>query len=111
MQNELVRQTSPTHTAGSQPYRHDVKLLDQKLENISTLMSSLNAAVEDLQSTEVPVMADEFDYYNEVRRFEISLINSALRLSGGSQVKAARLLKLNATTLNAKMKHFNLQPR
>jgi len=51
---------------------------------------------------------DQFDFYTEVERFEINLIKSALRITGGSQVKAAKLLKLNATTLNAKLKLFKL---
>jgi DNA-binding NtrC family response regulator len=82
--------------------------MSQKIENISALMSSLAAAVQDLEGTQVPPMNEDFDFYIEVRRFETRLINTALRLSGGSQVKAAQLLKLKATTLNAKMKTLNL---
>ena len=71
-------------------------------------MASLNAAVEDLESTALPVLADEFDFYSEVQRFEMRLIKGALRQTGGSQVKAAKLLKLKATTLNNKIKTLNL---
>jgi DNA-binding NtrC family response regulator len=87
---------------------NDGKLLYRKLANISSLVASLNAAVEDLEMQDVKPMGEEFDFYNEVERFEINLIRSALRISGGSQVKAAKLLKLNATTLNAKMKTLKL---
>ena len=82
--------------------------MSEKIENISALMSSLNAAVQDLEGTQVPPINEEFDFYNEVRRFEIRLITTALRLTGGSQVKAAQMLKLKATTLNAKMKTLKL---
>ena len=84
------------------------KLLNSKLANISSLVSSLNAAVEDLGLMELPPLDDQFDFYREVEQFEINLIKTALRITHGSQVKAARLLKLNATTLNAKLKLFKI---
>lgn len=48
------------------------------------------------------------DFYDEVKNFEISLIRRALRRSGGSQLRAAALLNLNATTLNAKVKSYSI---
>lgn len=48
------------------------------------------------------------DFYDEVRRFEIDLIRRALEQTGGHQSRAARLLGLNATTLNSKIKNFNI---
>ena len=86
----------------------EAKLLYQRIADISRLMASLNAAVEDLEVTETPTLDEGFDFYNEVERFEISLIKRALRITDGSQVRAARLLKLNTTTLNTKIKHFKL---
>ena len=86
----------------------DSNLLYSKLANLSSLVASIHAAVEDLETPQVTPMDEEFDFYNEVERFEIKLIRSALRISGGSQVKAAKLLKLNPTTLNAKMKALKL---
>lgn len=82
--------------------------LHQKLANISTLAISLSAAVEELETAPIAKLGADFDFYQEVERFQVGLIKSALRLSGGSQVKAARLLKLNPTTLNAKIKTFKL---
>ncbi|HEY6802089.1 MAG TPA: helix-turn-helix domain-containing protein [Pyrinomonadaceae bacterium] len=87
------------------------QLLNTKLANINSLVSSLNAAVEDLSAIELPPIDDHFDFYHEVEQFEINLIQSALRITGGSQVKAARLLKLNTTTLNAKLKLFKISTR
>jgi len=51
------------------------------------------------------------NFYDEVRRFEIDLIRRALDQTGGHQSRAARLLGLNATTLNSKIKTYNLMPR
>jgi DNA-binding NtrC family response regulator len=44
------------------------------------------------------------NFYEEVKRFEIDLIRRALEQTGGHQSRAARLLGLNATTLNSKIK-------
>ena len=98
-------QNSPTP---HENFPSDGRLLHRKIENINSLVSSLYAAVEDLESVRVPPLNENFDFYREVRRFETNLIKSALRISGGSQVKAAALLKMNATTLNAKMKALKL---
>jgi len=51
------------------------------------------------------------NFYEEVRRFEVDLIRRALDQTGGHQSRAARLLGLNATTLNSKIKTHNILPR
>lgn len=48
-------------------------------------------------------------FYDEVTRFEIELIKRALSFTGGHQSRAARLLGLNTTTLNSKIKSYNIQ--
>lgn len=48
------------------------------------------------------------DFYDEVRRFEIDLIQRALVFTSGSQVRAARLLNMKVTTLNSKIKHYDI---
>lgn len=51
------------------------------------------------------------NFYDEVRRFEIDLIRRALDQTGGHQSRAARLLGMNATTLNSKIKTYNINLR
>src|SRR5215204_392600 len=51
------------------------------------------------------------NFYDEVKRFEIDLIRRALDQTGGHQSRAARLLGLNATTLNSKIKSYNISLR
>lgn len=48
------------------------------------------------------------DFFEEVRRFEMRLISRALELTGGNQARAARLLGLGTTTLNYKIKSYQL---
>ncbi len=61
-------------------------------------------------------VSDEIDisrginFYDEVRKYEVDLIRRALDQTGGHQSRAARLLGLNATTLNSKIKSYNLFP-
>jgi transcriptional regulator with GAF, ATPase, and Fis domain len=49
------------------------------------------------------------DFYDEVQRFETHLIKMALAETSGNQAKAARLLGIKATTLNSKIKLFNIE--
>ncbi|HEX8476118.1 MAG TPA: sigma-54 dependent transcriptional regulator [Pyrinomonadaceae bacterium] len=51
------------------------------------------------------------NFYDEVRRFEIDIIRRALEQTSGHQSRAARLLGMNATTLNSKIKTYNIQLR
>lgn len=45
---------------------------------------------------------------DEVRRFEIGLIQLALKRSGGSQQRAARMLDIKPSTLCAKLKSYGI---
>jgi DNA-binding NtrC family response regulator len=51
------------------------------------------------------------NFYDEVRHFEMDLIRRALEQTGGHQSRAARLLGMNATTLNSKIKTYNINLR
>ena len=46
------------------------------------------------------------DFYREIELYEIELIKRALHRVRGCQRRAAELLGMNPTTLNAKIKHF-----
>jgi DNA-binding NtrC family response regulator len=89
----------------------DADDLHTKIATIRELIASLQTELGNLQMINMPEMDDDFDFYREVQRYERSLIQNALRLCGGSQVKAARLLKLKPTTLNSKMKILGLLPK
>jgi DNA-binding NtrC family response regulator len=56
-------------------------------------------------------LARGVNFYDEVKKFEIDLIRRALEQTGGHQSRAARLLGLNATTLNSKIKSYNINIR
>ena len=80
------------------------------------LISDLINEVDSLDQNSLPIHEAFFsedsrdvDFYAEVQRFEIALIKAALRKSHGHQLQAARLLHLNSTTLNSKIKQYQLQ--
>lgn len=56
-------------------------------------------------------LARGVNFYDEAKKFEIDLIRRALDQTGGHQSRAARLLGLNATTLNSKIKSYNISPK
>lgn len=101
---------TPDEVSTYREMRANSASLRKRVAVISSLLSSLSIAVNELEGSELPPLNDEFDFYDEVRRFEILLIRKALRLTGGSQKKAARLLNLNTTTLNAKIKSYQIAP-
>lgn len=59
--------------------------------------------------TQILDLAHGISFYDEVSRFEIELIRQALELTGGHQSRAAKVLGLNNTTLNSKIKSYNIK--
>ena len=59
---------------------------------------------------EIPLLDIEegFDLYEEVSRFEKNIIERVLLHTGCHQIRAARLLNLKPTTLNSKIKHYQI---
>jgi DNA-binding NtrC family response regulator len=80
---------------------------------IGTLKELALRLMHEVQSiSEVPSLNVNagLDFYDEVHRFEIELIKRALLHTGGHQGRAARLLNLKVTTLNSKIKHYEINP-
>ena len=102
----------PTEPPAVRLHGHkDAQELHTKLATMRDLIASLQAELENLQTINLPEMDDDFDFYREVARYEKRLIQMALRMTGGSQIKASRILKLKPTTLNSKMKALKLIPK
>lgn len=79
-----------------------------KLRLLKQLTMELQRGLESLDETPMPDFKQGLDFYQEVSRFEITLIRRALMFTEGHQGKAARLLNLNATTLSVKIKHYHI---
>ena len=98
---------------------HNPSELEYRVQQLTLLAKALANEIETLQAElssdnnrDKPVEIDEqgLDFYNEIERYEIELIKSALNHCAGNQSQAARLLHMKSTTLNAKMKHYGLNP-
>src|SRR4051812_27113737 len=73
----------------------------ESLEHEHALAES-SAAVDNLN------VRSGVNFFEEVRRFEMRLISRALELNGGNQARAARMLGLGTTTLNYKIKSYEM---
>jgi DNA-binding NtrC family response regulator len=103
----------PVRTTSVRSTQESADQLQAKIRSLHRAASALTSRIEDLElfgfMFEPPAVESGIDFYEEVTRFERSLIIRALRHTGGSQKKAALLLKMNHTTLNTKMKNLNIK--
>ena len=81
-----------------------------RLEALTVLTNSILREVEALKKTRDVVSKDEIYLDKEVERFETDLIRCALMRAGGKQRRAAVLLHVKVTTLNAKIKRYGISP-
>lgn len=79
-----------------------------RTKQLKNLALSLLMEVQSLSEVPTLDIKNGIDFYEEVSRFEIDLIQRALAHTGGNQVRAARLLNMKVTTLNSKIKHYNI---
>lgn len=81
---------------------------DERITRIRELIRLFIKQVEALGQARTA--RDRVSLREEARRFESDLIHHALALTGGHQRRAARLLGIKATTLNEKIKRYQIQP-
>ena len=91
----------------------DSENIRARAERLISAALSLTHAIEMLSSAELlgdlrPDVRSGVDFYKEVTRFEVLLIEDAMRVTKGNQVQAAALLGLNHTTLNSKIKRYKI---
>jgi DNA-binding NtrC family response regulator len=120
--NDMHSRTDQTRTAGARVVNRSQRTLASievpahatepremaSIAGLNQLAALLVEAVDALRASPVPLTEDGVDFYEEVRRFEIALITRALRRTRGSQCKAASLLNLRRTTLNSKIKTYQI---
>ncbi len=84
-------------------------ILTDKIEVLREVTVALLDEVKSLGSLRKVEIENGINFDDEVKTFEILLIERALEQTGGSQLRAARLLNLKHTTLNAKIKRYDIQ--
>src|ERR1041384_4177631 len=94
--------------------RPDRDRIQRVVDLADALLSEAETLARDKAFTEEATRLKPLDilggisFYDEVQRFETHLIKMALSETGGNQAKAARLLGIKATTLNSKIKLFQI---
>ncbi|HVS20584.1 MAG TPA: helix-turn-helix domain-containing protein [Pyrinomonadaceae bacterium] len=91
----------------------------ERLENIKEMAGALleeaesldheNALAKASATAENLNLKSSVNFFEEVRRFEMLLIGRALEVTGGNQARAARMLGLGTTTLNYKIKSYEMR--
>lgn len=98
----------------SQEQGTDQRLDETKMDDrISTLRQTVLQLLQEVESLTVaaPVgLKAGARLDEEVKQFEMNLIRTALGRTAGSQTRAAKLLGLKLTTLNAKIKRYHITP-
>ena len=82
--------------------------LHSRLDDLRAMMRSL---LTELESLRLPVDLEPeggLNLNDELRRYEIGLIRAALDKADGSQTRAARILGVKVTTLNTKIKRYQI---
>jgi DNA-binding NtrC family response regulator len=82
------------------------------VDKMDSLRSMVRSLLQEASLRTQPVHIDPdkgIDFYENVARFEIQLIESALEMSGGRQNRAAKLLNMRTSTLCTKMKQLNIR--
>lgn len=82
------------------------------VDKMDTLRAMIRSLLHEAALRTEPVNIDPergIDFYENVERYEIQLIESALQAAGGRQNRAAKLLNMRTSTLCSKMKHLNIR--
>ena len=84
--------------------------LSYRLGALRELTQVLMEEVTELETVKSIDISQGINIYDEIRQYETALIRRALRLTGGNQKKASRLLGLLPSTLNDKIKRYQIHP-
>jgi len=84
--------------------------MDNRLNTLREVALTLLREVESLRVSQSDNGKRRVKLHDEVQRFEVDLIRSALGRTGGNQTRAAQLLGVKITTLNTKIKRYKISP-
>jgi DNA-binding NtrC family response regulator len=92
------------------PRLHE-RMLHSRLDELRAIAHSLLTELESLGRLATPEPEGKLNLDEEVKRYEIALIRVALDKADGSQTRAARMLGVKVTTLNTKIKRYQIMRR
>lgn len=86
----------------------DARILEKKLAVLKDLTLIIINEIESFEFVRPINLSEGINLHEEMRIFEVHLIQSALERTGGHQTKAAQMLGINLTTLHNKLKRLNI---
>src|SRR5882672_434696 len=99
----------PAAESGAAVIRSEVAM-DNRLNTLREVALTLLREVDSLRVSQSGNGKRRVKLHEEVQRFEVDLIRSALGRTGGNQTRAAQILGVKITTLNTKIKRFKIEP-
>lgn len=91
---------------------HNHNPVNNRIEALKTLAKLLLHEVETLEEISPPatdqLKENDVDFSHKIQRYEADLICNALRAVNGNQRKAAKMLGIKNSTLNAKIKRYEI---
>ncbi len=85
------------------------KEIGERIDFLREVTAALLDEVKALAPLKKIKLESGINFDEEVKNFEIYLIERALEKTGGSQIQAAQLLKLKHTTLHSKIKRYDIR--
>jgi transcriptional regulator with GAF, ATPase, and Fis domain len=82
--------------------------LESRIEALREAALNILTEVESLRSAPALRVDGNVKLHDEVQQFETDLIRATLDRTNGNQTRAAQLLGLKLTTLNTKIKRYNI---
>jgi transcriptional regulator with GAF, ATPase, and Fis domain len=104
-----TRQDLSSSNSGQALLRLREITLPDRIKALREITLSLLTELELLESLAAPAPERSLRLEDEVKRFEIALIRAAMVKTKGNQAGAARLLGVKHTTLNAKIKRYQME--
>jgi DNA-binding NtrC family response regulator len=99
----------PSRKAAAAERLNKIRSMASALIEEAVLLEHENGLAEASATAENLNLKSRVDFFDEVRRFEMRLIVRALEVTGGNQARAAKLLSLGTTTLNYKIKAYEIK--
>jgi transcriptional regulator with GAF, ATPase, and Fis domain len=89
----------------------EIQNVEARINSLKVLALTLLREVEYLEEQGATSTPGALNLQTEVHRFEAEMIRSALIRTGGRQRRAARLLGMKTTTLNSKIKRYQIETK
>lgn len=109
VENETKQNAVSKDLSSSEPVKPSVKV-GTSLQTVAlkVLSQALVKVIEELNVPQDASNIGTISFSDEVQRFEAEIIRSALLITGGRQRRAAHLLNMSKTALNAKIKRYKI---